>query len=239
MAKRDAAGVPQIVYYDQGVGTGNTIDRVTGGAIGKGLDDNIYDAYRFLDLQLRARRRAVLFRLQPRRLHGAQRRRHGAKVRHPGREVRPAIQPCDRALPRRGEADRRRAGRFPDALLLLRQCRPGGEVHRRLGHRRRARHPGARTEVVHARRSTQFHDTELSAAPSPTPATRSPSTSTASPSSRRSGSTSPRQGSTSSRCGSAARTATSAADTNEKRNPAAPRRRRGSSRSSLTSRSRG
>ena len=48
VAKRDAAGVAQIVYYDQGVGTGNTVDRLTGGAIGKGLDDNIYDAYRFL-----------------------------------------------------------------------------------------------------------------------------------------------------------------------------------------------
>jgi Uncharacterized alpha/beta hydrolase domain (DUF2235) len=48
VAKRDPAGVPQIVYYDQGVGTGNNIDRLTGGAIGKGLDDNIYDAYRFL-----------------------------------------------------------------------------------------------------------------------------------------------------------------------------------------------
>ena len=48
VAKRDAAGVAQIVYYDQGVGTGNTVDRLTGGAIGRGLDDNIYDAYRFL-----------------------------------------------------------------------------------------------------------------------------------------------------------------------------------------------
>jgi hypothetical protein len=48
VAKRDSAGVPQIVYYDQGVGTGNTVDRLTGGAIGRGLDDNIYDAYRFL-----------------------------------------------------------------------------------------------------------------------------------------------------------------------------------------------
>lgn len=48
VAKRDSAGVAQIVYYDQGVGTGNTVDRITGGAIGKGLDDNIYDAYRFL-----------------------------------------------------------------------------------------------------------------------------------------------------------------------------------------------
>jgi uncharacterized protein (DUF2235 family) len=48
VAKRDAAGVPQIVYYDQGVGTGNSIDRLTGGAIGKGVEENIHDAYRFL-----------------------------------------------------------------------------------------------------------------------------------------------------------------------------------------------
>jgi len=38
----------QIVYYDQGVGTGNTFDRVTGGAFGEGLEANIHDAYRFL-----------------------------------------------------------------------------------------------------------------------------------------------------------------------------------------------
>lgn len=40
--------IPQIVYYDQGVGTGNIIDRLTGGAFGDGLEENIYDAYRFL-----------------------------------------------------------------------------------------------------------------------------------------------------------------------------------------------
>jgi uncharacterized protein (DUF2235 family) len=48
VAKHDLAGVPQITYYDQGVGTGNTIDRITGGAIGKGVEENIHDAYRFL-----------------------------------------------------------------------------------------------------------------------------------------------------------------------------------------------
>jgi uncharacterized protein (DUF2235 family) len=47
VAKRDGA-VPQILYYDQGVGTGNLIDRYTGGAFGEGLEDNIHDAYRFL-----------------------------------------------------------------------------------------------------------------------------------------------------------------------------------------------
>jgi uncharacterized protein (DUF2235 family) len=40
--------VRQIVYYGQGVGTGNSIDRFTGGAFGKGIEDNIFNAYRFL-----------------------------------------------------------------------------------------------------------------------------------------------------------------------------------------------
>ena len=47
VAKRDGA-VPQIIYYDQGVGTGDVLDRYTGGAFGEGLEDNIHDAYRFL-----------------------------------------------------------------------------------------------------------------------------------------------------------------------------------------------
>lgn len=47
IAKRDGP-VPQIVFYDQGVGTGNVLDRVIGGAFGHGLKDNIFDAYRFL-----------------------------------------------------------------------------------------------------------------------------------------------------------------------------------------------
>jgi uncharacterized protein (DUF2235 family) len=48
VAKRDAQGVPQIVYYDTGVGTGNAVDRISGGAFGDGLEENIHDAYRFL-----------------------------------------------------------------------------------------------------------------------------------------------------------------------------------------------
>jgi uncharacterized protein (DUF2235 family) len=47
IAKRDG-DIPQIIYYDQGVGTGNLLDRCTGGAFGEGLEDNIHDAYRFL-----------------------------------------------------------------------------------------------------------------------------------------------------------------------------------------------
>lgn len=48
VAKRDSFGTPQIIYYDHGVGTGNTLDRITGGAFGGGLEENIHDAYRFL-----------------------------------------------------------------------------------------------------------------------------------------------------------------------------------------------
>lgn len=51
IAKFDSSNgerILQIVYYDQGVGTGNFFDRLTGGAFGDGLEANIHDAYRFL-----------------------------------------------------------------------------------------------------------------------------------------------------------------------------------------------
>lgn len=48
IAKKTASGVPQIVYYDEGVGTGNSLDRFSGGALGRGLEDNIHEAFRFL-----------------------------------------------------------------------------------------------------------------------------------------------------------------------------------------------
>ncbi|HXA17066.1 MAG TPA: DUF2235 domain-containing protein [Thermoanaerobaculia bacterium] len=48
VAKKKADGSLQIVYYDQGVGTGNLADRIGGGAFGDGLEGNINDAYRFL-----------------------------------------------------------------------------------------------------------------------------------------------------------------------------------------------
>ena len=34
-------GTPQVVFYDQGVGTGNWVDRWIGGITGKGLSKNI------------------------------------------------------------------------------------------------------------------------------------------------------------------------------------------------------
>ena len=42
-------GVPQVVFYDEGVGTGlGFLDRFVGGALGLGLKRNVEDAYRFL-----------------------------------------------------------------------------------------------------------------------------------------------------------------------------------------------
>jgi uncharacterized protein (DUF2235 family) len=45
----DPAGVPQLVYYEEGLGT-KWYDRWVGGAFGWGIDDHITDAYRFLCL---------------------------------------------------------------------------------------------------------------------------------------------------------------------------------------------
>jgi uncharacterized protein (DUF2235 family) len=39
---------PQIVYYDEGVGSGNWRDKIVGGAVGKGLYDRVIEAYKFL-----------------------------------------------------------------------------------------------------------------------------------------------------------------------------------------------
>ena len=44
----DGEGVPQIVYYDPGVGTGNWFDRLIGGGLGVGLSQNVQDGYLFI-----------------------------------------------------------------------------------------------------------------------------------------------------------------------------------------------
>lgn len=49
VAAREGA-IEQVTYYDHGVGTGNSLDRLTGGAFGHGLADNLFEAYRFLVL---------------------------------------------------------------------------------------------------------------------------------------------------------------------------------------------
>jgi len=46
--RNQANGTSQICFYDKGVGTGGPIDKLLGGASGKGLTDNMVDGYRFL-----------------------------------------------------------------------------------------------------------------------------------------------------------------------------------------------
>src|SRR5256885_6520626 len=48
LCKRDPDGIEQIIYYDQGVGTGDAEDKLLGGATGAGLEQNIHDSYIFL-----------------------------------------------------------------------------------------------------------------------------------------------------------------------------------------------
>lgn len=61
ITQRNKKGEPQIVYYDEGVGTGNSIDRYLGGSIGIGLGDNVQQAYRFLALNYETDDQIIMF----------------------------------------------------------------------------------------------------------------------------------------------------------------------------------
>jgi uncharacterized protein (DUF2235 family) len=50
-----------LVFYGEGIGTGNWIDRISGGLFGWGIDKNIQDAYRFLCLNYAPGDRIYLF----------------------------------------------------------------------------------------------------------------------------------------------------------------------------------
>ncbi len=50
-----------LVFYGEGIGTGNWIDRIAGGLFGIGIDKNIQDAYRFLCLNYAPGDRIYLF----------------------------------------------------------------------------------------------------------------------------------------------------------------------------------
>lgn len=57
----DNNDVQQILYYDEGVGTGTGLDKINGGAFGKGIDKNIQDAYLFLCLNYQLGDEVYLF----------------------------------------------------------------------------------------------------------------------------------------------------------------------------------
>lgn len=44
----DSDGRHQVLYYDQGIGNYNHIDRLIGATLGKGIEQNVLDAYRFI-----------------------------------------------------------------------------------------------------------------------------------------------------------------------------------------------
>jgi uncharacterized protein (DUF2235 family) len=58
---RAGDGRLQVVYYDEGVGVGNLVERAVGGALGSGLSENVQQAYRFLALNYEADDRIVLY----------------------------------------------------------------------------------------------------------------------------------------------------------------------------------
>lgn len=58
---RNSKGELQLVYYDEGVGTGNSIDKWLGGSLGIGLGDNVQQAYRFLALNYEPEDQIIMF----------------------------------------------------------------------------------------------------------------------------------------------------------------------------------
>ena len=58
---RNNKGEPQLVYYDEGVGTGNSVDKWLGGSLGIGLGANVQQAYRFLALNYEPQDQLIMF----------------------------------------------------------------------------------------------------------------------------------------------------------------------------------
>lgn len=58
---RSAAGVDQIVFYHDGIGTRGPLDRLTGGAFGHGMEHNIRTLYRFIVYNFEADDELFLF----------------------------------------------------------------------------------------------------------------------------------------------------------------------------------
>ncbi len=57
----DHNGISQVVHYSEGIGTGDLVDRLGGGAFGWGIDNVIQNAYRFLCLNYVAGDEIYLF----------------------------------------------------------------------------------------------------------------------------------------------------------------------------------
>jgi uncharacterized protein (DUF2235 family) len=51
---RDSEGIDQVVCYHDGIGTGGLVDRLSGGAFGRGMEENIRFLYRYATVMLMA-----------------------------------------------------------------------------------------------------------------------------------------------------------------------------------------
>ncbi len=51
---RDSQGIDQVVCYHDGIGTGGLVDRLSGGAFGRGMEENIRVLYRCATVMLMA-----------------------------------------------------------------------------------------------------------------------------------------------------------------------------------------
>ena len=81
----DSKGVPQVVYYDTGVGTQGLVDKYIGGGLGRGISENIQQAYRFIANNYHDGDEIVPVWLQPWCLHGALIGRLHRRCRPPGK----------------------------------------------------------------------------------------------------------------------------------------------------------
>lgn len=66
IAPESEDGVQQVLYYDTGVGTGNAMDLMIGGAMGVGIDANIKEMYMWLAVNYQADDESAFFVFLPR-----------------------------------------------------------------------------------------------------------------------------------------------------------------------------
>jgi uncharacterized protein (DUF2235 family) len=107
-------GVTQAVYYDPGVGSGNIVDKLTGGAFGSGLSQNVREAYRFIVLNYEPGDALYFFGFSRGALHRTQHCRLRPQGRHPPEAARGPAQRRLAYLPHpRGQCRHQRRRELP------------------------------------------------------------------------------------------------------------------------------
>ena len=156
-------GTPQLAYYHPGVGTGGFIDRVIGGATGYGLNRNIQECYRFLIDHYHPGDYVYLFGFS----RGAYTVRSLAGLVRNCGIINPEKLPIGKSLDADGAggvqavSQARRCDRAEraDVRGLPRAALASGfshHLHRRVGHRRLARHTGGAARASHVASASAF-----------------------------------------------------------------------------------